>query len=153
MSCELGIWDTAGAERFDSLSSFYCRGAQGAACCFDLTQRSSFDEMERRWIRKVTEEAAETCQLVMLGTKADLVAEQPALRAVSNAEIMDLATKHGAEYFETSAKTGQGIDEAFFRLVEGHYEAQARAASDAAETVRLTAAYPRLSGEGCACYG
>ena len=31
--------DTAGQERFDSLSSFYCRGARAAIICFDLTDR------------------------------------------------------------------------------------------------------------------
>jgi GTPase SAR1 family protein len=39
-ACRPFSQDTAGQERFDSLSSFYCRGARAAIICFDLTDRS-----------------------------------------------------------------------------------------------------------------
>ena len=42
--------DTAGQERFDSLSSFYCRGARAAIICFDLTDRYAASQRPpRRW--------------------------------------------------------------------------------------------------------
>ena len=47
------LQDTAGQERFDSLSSFYCRGARAAIICFDLTDRASFESLSTKWIKKV----------------------------------------------------------------------------------------------------
>eukprot|EP00908_Phaeocystis_cordata_P008270 Transcript_18930.p2 GENE.Transcript_18930~~Transcript_18930.p2 ORF type:complete len:234 (-),score=41.77 Transcript_18930:1207-1908(-) len=85
-ACNLGIWDTAGQERFDSLSSFYCRGARAAIICFDLTDRSSFDSIQAKWIKKVADEAENGCHICLVGTKADLVQMQMATRAVSTQE-------------------------------------------------------------------
>ena len=47
------LQDTAGQERFDSLSSFYCSGARAAIICFDLTDRASFESLSTKWIKKV----------------------------------------------------------------------------------------------------
>ncbi len=33
-SCNLAIWDTAGEEKFDSLTNFYCRQARAALVCY-----------------------------------------------------------------------------------------------------------------------
>jgi len=116
--CNLGIWDTAGQERFDSLSSFYCRGARAAIICFDLTDRSSFECLQNKWIKKVTEEAEQGCHICLVGTKFDLIQSQPGLRAVRQEEVFALASKYSAHVFETSAKVGTGVGEIFERIVE-----------------------------------
>eukprot|EP00456_Euglypha_rotunda_P024900 TRINITY_DN2026_c0_g1_i20.p1 TRINITY_DN2026_c0_g1~~TRINITY_DN2026_c0_g1_i20.p1 ORF type:complete len:110 (-),score=17.83 TRINITY_DN2026_c0_g1_i20:11-340(-) len=36
-SVNLAIWDTAGEEKFDSLTNFYCRNARAALICYDIT--------------------------------------------------------------------------------------------------------------------
>ena len=46
----VGIWDTAGAERFESISKLYYRGAKAALVCFDLTNKSSFKKVDF-WVR------------------------------------------------------------------------------------------------------
>ena len=46
----LGIWDTAGAERFESLSRMYYNGAKAAVLCFDPCDRKSFDKL-KFWVR------------------------------------------------------------------------------------------------------
>ena len=43
----LAIWDTSGSERFDSLTSLYCRTARAAIICYDLTCRKSFESLDR----------------------------------------------------------------------------------------------------------
>jgi len=116
--CNLGIWDTAGQERFDSLSSFYCRGARAAIICFDLTDRTSFECLQNKWIKKVTEEAEAGCHICLVGTKFDLIQAQQNLRAVRQEEVQALAAKHSAHVFETSAKVGTGVGEIFERIVE-----------------------------------
>jgi Ras-related protein Rab-24 len=56
-SVTLGIWDTAGSERYESMSRIYYRGAKSAIVCFDLTDPSSFDRA-KFWVNelKQTEE-------------------------------------------------------------------------------------------------
>jgi GTPase SAR1 family protein len=42
----LGIWDTAGAEQFQSLSCLYYRASRAAVICFDPCSRSSFEKLQ-----------------------------------------------------------------------------------------------------------
>jgi len=127
--CNLGIWDTAGQERFDSLSSFYCRGARAAIICFDLTDRASFECLQQKWIRKVTEEAEVGCHICIVGTKLDLVMSGAASRAVKPEEVETLASKHRAHLFETSAKDGEGVTDIFKCIVQ-QYHNRATASDD-----------------------
>ncbi|KAK5117941.1 hypothetical protein LTR62_003985 [Meristemomyces frigidus] len=82
----LQIWDTAGQERFRSISRLYYRGAHAAILCYDVTSKKSFDDMGL-WL----EELKKNCGIEsgrgdliihIVGTKADIVAENPRLRQV-----------------------------------------------------------------------
>ena len=139
------IWDTAGQERFDSLSSFYCRGARAAIICYDLTDRSSFDCIQSKWIKKVVEEAEQGCHMCLVGTKVDLVNEQLAQRAVRKEEVDALAAKHKAHSFETSAKQGSGVGEIFQCIVEG-FQARVQAVDDGRRQGLATGATHKQGG-------
>eukprot|EP00735_Rhodelphis_limneticus_P001539 TRINITY_DN12170_c0_g1::TRINITY_DN12170_c0_g1_i1::g.26504::m.26504 TRINITY_DN12170_c0_g1::TRINITY_DN12170_c0_g1_i1::g.26504 ORF type:complete len:227 (+),score=18.18,sp/P31582/RAF2A_ARATH/38.42/7e-40,Ras/PF00071.17/1.3e-47,Miro/PF08477.8/1.5e-15,Arf/PF00025.16/7.4e-13,GTP_EFTU/PF00009.22/0.0073,Gtr1_RagA/PF04670.7/0.0016,MMR_HSR1/PF01926.18/0.013,SRPRB/PF09439.5/0.075 TRINITY_DN12170_c0_g1_i1:26-706(+) len=108
----LGIWDTAGEERFDSLANFYCRGAGGAIVCFDLTNRKSFDAL-LKWVNKIVEEADERCVVSIVGTKLDIVDADPSKRQVEASEAEEFAKANAASYFETSAKMNWNVEELF----------------------------------------
>jgi GTPase SAR1 family protein len=41
----LGVWDTAGSERYESMSRIYYRGAKAAIICYDVTNESSWDKV------------------------------------------------------------------------------------------------------------
>ena len=45
-SIKLAVWDTAGAEQFESLSRMYYHGSQAALCCFDASQHHSFEKLQ-----------------------------------------------------------------------------------------------------------
>lgn len=81
----LQIWDTAGQERFRSISRLYYRGANAAILCYDVTNRKSFEEMGG-WLRELRENCGwgdgEDMILHVVGTKSDVVAENPKLREV-----------------------------------------------------------------------
>jgi hypothetical protein len=47
----LGVWDTAGAERFESLSRMYYNGARAAILCFDACSAASFHKL-KFWVRR-----------------------------------------------------------------------------------------------------
>lgn len=42
----LGIWDTAGAERFEALSRMYYNGAKAAVLAFDPCNARSFEKLK-----------------------------------------------------------------------------------------------------------
>ena len=83
----LQIWDTAGQERFRSISKLYYRGADAAILCYDVSDRSSFEEMGR-WLAELREhtsgqdESGFPIVLHVVGTKTDLVAADPSRREV-----------------------------------------------------------------------
>lgn len=67
----LPLKDTAGEEKYASLSSFYCRGAQVAILAFDLTNQKSLDKLKELFI-PLLEDSAGSCLTVVVGTKVDL---------------------------------------------------------------------------------
>ena len=77
----LQIWDTAGQERFRSISRLYYRGANACILCYSITDEESFREMGR-WLTDLRKELGEQVVLHVVGTKADLVAQDPQRRAV-----------------------------------------------------------------------
>ncbi|KAH7401067.1 P-loop containing nucleoside triphosphate hydrolase protein [Phaeosphaeria sp. MPI-PUGE-AT-0046c] len=77
----LQIWDTAGQERFRSISKLYYRGANAAVLCYDITDPTSFEEMGR-WLKELKTNLGEDIILHVVGTKSDVVAEDPSKRKV-----------------------------------------------------------------------
>jgi small GTP-binding protein len=104
---ELQLWDTAGTEIFESITQAYYRHAVVGYFVFDLTKRESVDAIGK-WVPKFKERAEKKHVLVLIGNKADL--SQPSVR---ESEARSYARAHGMRYFTCSAKTGDGVVEAF----------------------------------------
>ncbi len=47
------IWDTAGAERYRTITSNYYRGSHAIIFVYDVTCRTSFDNIEKFWLEEV----------------------------------------------------------------------------------------------------
>lgn len=79
----LQIWDTAGQERFHSITRLYYRGANACLLCYDMTDENSFQEMAG-WLVELRENLEEDNPIVIhvVGTKADIVADDPGKRKV-----------------------------------------------------------------------
>ena len=109
------IWDTAGAERYRTITSNYYRGSHAIIFVYDVTERSSFDNVEKFWLKEVQQFFPNTSEIVMMlvGNKIDNVAA----RSVSESEGEELARKHGMMFIETSAKEKIGVNEAFEEVV------------------------------------
>ncbi|XP_005098103.1 ras-related protein Rab-24 isoform X2 [Aplysia californica] len=110
----IGIWDTAGSERYEAMSRIYYRGARAAIVCYDLTDKSSFDRA-RFWIGEL-QKHEENCQIYLCGTKYDLVEAEPALRKIDERETRALAIDVRGEVYETSSKTGKDIERIFRKI-------------------------------------
>ncbi|MFX1256430.1 MAG: GTP-binding protein [Promethearchaeota archaeon] len=104
------IWDLAGQSQFKRVRQSYVANAEAGILVFDVTRKETFENI-KLWhedILKVTEGIA----FILVGNKIDLENE----RVVSKAEGEELAQKLGLSYIETSAKTGENIEEAFRML-------------------------------------
>ncbi|KAK4152503.1 P-loop containing nucleoside triphosphate hydrolase protein [Chaetomidium leptoderma] len=77
----LQIWDTAGQERFRSISRLYYRGANACILCYSITDAQSFAEMGI-WLTELRRNLPPDIVLHVVGTKADMVARDPARREV-----------------------------------------------------------------------
>jgi small GTP-binding protein len=104
---QLQLWDTAGQEMFRSVTRGYYRGSAGALVLFDISNRDSFENVER-WLQDVKSVARADVVLILIGNKVDLEAN----RQVQSGEARDFAQRYGMKYFEVSAKTGVGVAEA-----------------------------------------
>jgi small GTP-binding protein len=115
-SYQLAIWDTAGEEKFDSLTNFYCRNAKAAIICYDITSPPTFQNLQR-WVDKISVEAEQNCAIVIVGNKLDLVEENPSLRRVDFGDAKRYAKTINAEAFEVCAASGKGVHEVFQKVV------------------------------------
>ena len=108
---KLKIWDTAGQERFRNITTQYYKGADGIVLIYDVTDDASYEKI-RDWMEQILSNTKrEDIGLVLLGNKCDM--EQ---RAVTEEQGNKMAEELKVSYFETSALTGQGINEAFNEL-------------------------------------
>ena len=110
------IWDTAGQERYASLAPLYYRGASAAAVVYDVSEPSSF-EKARYWTRELQKHGSNGIVLALVANKVDL---PESARAVTREEAEKLAAEEGMMLFETSAKTGDGIQECFERIAKAY---------------------------------
>lgn len=105
---KLQIWDTAGQETFRAVTRSYYRGAEGCLLVYDVSDRRSFTDLHI-WLDDLKQWAEEDVVIMVVGNKIDT----PETREVTRQEGQEWAEEHGLLYFETSAKTGEGIEQAF----------------------------------------
>ncbi|EYB82963.1 hypothetical protein Y032_0346g3146 [Ancylostoma ceylanicum] len=103
--------DTAGQERFRTITTAYYRGAMGIMLVYDITNEKSFDNI-KNWIRNIEEHASQDVERMIIGNKCD--AEDK--RQVSRERGQQLAIEYGTKFMETSAKANLNVEEAFFSL-------------------------------------
>jgi len=110
---KLQIWDTAGQEKYRTITSAYYRSAQGILLCYDCTDEKSFNNVVN-WVRNIDEHANSNVNKVLVGNKCDM----PDKRVISTEKGRALAQKYGIKFFETSARNNQGVSEAFMALAK-----------------------------------
>ena len=100
---KLQIWDTAGHERFRTITNSYYRGTDAVILVFDLTRENTFEEVEY-WLKEITENAADNIIIHLVGNKNDLP------KKVKKESIAKLVLNSQIPYIETSAKNNFNLD-------------------------------------------
>ena len=116
------IWDLAGQQRFSAVREVYYRGTSGCLLVFDISRRSSFEYIPS-WIAELLKNNSNrVVPIVLIGNKSDLraTAKDPIMREQSEEYARSLSAWSGftVPYIETSAKTGENVDEAFKTLLK-----------------------------------
>jgi len=111
---KLQLWDLAGQKHFSFVRPPFYRGATGCVYVFDLTRRSSFQNL-MEWKAEVEKVMGDSKPCVLVGNKIDLANEGS--REVSEKDGEALKNElHAFEYIETSAKQGISIEPVFTQM-------------------------------------
>ncbi|KAF3692754.1 Ras-related protein Rab-4B [Channa argus] len=107
---KLQIWDTAGQERFRSVTRSYYRGAAGALLVYDITSRETYNALTN-WLTDARTLASPNIVIILCGNKKDLDAD----REVTFLEASRFAQENELMFLETSALTGENVEEGFLK--------------------------------------
>jgi len=107
------VWDTAGQEKYRSMMRSYYRGSAAVLLIYDITDRSSFDDLQS-WVSELKEHLGPQITVQLIGNKCDLSSN----RVIRYEEGERFAKTHGFMFAEASAKTSRGIDKAFNKITD-----------------------------------
>jgi len=107
---KLQLWDTAGQDRFRSITNTLFRGTDGILMIYDITHPESFTHIQY-WISQIDTFAPRTVRKMLVGNKCDMTGRQ-----VMAKQAKELADELNIEFMETSAKSATGLDDVFIKL-------------------------------------
>lgn len=122
VSVKLQIWDLAGQQHYSKIRSNYYIGTHGAFIVYDVSRRSSFDNISN-WIEELQKNVNQKVPIVIIANKIDLrngLSNQNFIHPDEGDRIVEsIKSKFGSpvKYIETSAKSGEGVAEAFTTLI------------------------------------
>jgi len=120
-SVRMQLWDLAGQCTFHNIIRVYYRGAHVILFVYDVTDERSFEHV-RHWLDRIQSAWSNDYSPVMMlvGNKTDRGCERVVAREVGEA----FARRHDMMFCETSAKTGEGVEDAFlvpaYAFVKSH---------------------------------
>mmetsp|Transcript_57962 Transcript_57962/g.164696 ORF Transcript_57962/g.164696 Transcript_57962/m.164696 type:complete len:206 (+) Transcript_57962:88-705(+) len=141
----LQVWDTAGQERFRTITPAYYRAAMGVVITYDITDQNTFDHVEY-WVQQLDQHGSDEVQRILVGNKSDLAD----LRKVSREDGAALASKYKMAFFETSAKSGENVDDAFLKIADEVVEQRYANAAPSVQP-RTTLELKASKKKSCAC--
>lgn len=146
----MGLWDTCGQEKFQSLCRIYYQGASAAIVCYDLTNGESFTKAQH-WIDELHKLNTEDCAIYLIGTKYDLI-ENGSARGISPTKLKQFAEGTRAKTMETSSKTGYNIDELFSTIANDFKSSRKRKTKDGeANSFKLSSEDEISRRKMCSC--
>ena len=118
INIKIKIFDTAGQERFKSMSANVIKNVEGLILTYSIASKESFNNLDN-WLNQLNNVSdISKTPIILVGNKSDL----KDLREVDYEEGEDYAKEHDFHFFETSAKTGENVKEAFDYIFELLYK-------------------------------
>ncbi|MFX1485496.1 MAG: Rab family GTPase [Promethearchaeota archaeon] len=108
----LVIWDLGGQHKYRVLRKHYLEGSRGSILVYDITNKNSFDHIDR-WFNDVFRHCGRV-PCILVGNKADMESK----RVIASRDGEELADKLGIKFIETSAKSGLNVSEAFNSIAQ-----------------------------------
>ncbi|KAI3631674.1 hypothetical protein MIR68_010147 [Amoeboaphelidium protococcarum] len=151
----LQIWDTAGQERFQSLGVAFYRGADCCILVYDVNNAKSFETLDSwrdEFLVQASPRDPATFPFLLLGNKVDVEEDK---RAVTGKRAQAWCSAKGGDnplpYYETSAKDGLNVEDAFVTIARNALarEADVELYSDFPEPIRLQDGNQSRSGGCC----
>ena len=115
-SLRFDIWDTAGQEKYRSLTKFFYKDAAIAILVYDITRRDSFEEVRKYWYEQLKTCGEKNIVIGLAGNRCDMFDKE----AVTEEEARSFANEIGAQFQLTSAFKNLGIED-LFRMVGCKY--------------------------------
>ena len=100
------LWDTAGQEKYRALTKIFYKNADCVVLGYDITSKSSFEEIKYYWISDIKSECNPKL-MYLIGCKTDLYEYQ----TVSSEKAKEFAEQNNLRFFEVSNKYKNGINE------------------------------------------
>ena len=118
----LQLWDTAGSERYHSISSGFYRNSESCILVFDLTSVESFQNIElwrKEFIENLNPPEGDKYPFVLFGNKNDITEDIK----VKDEEIQKYCKEHNdMPYFSVSAKNNDNVEEGFTKVGDLAFE-------------------------------
>ena len=108
------IWDTAGQEKYRSLTTMFYKDANAAVMVYDVTRAESFEELKNYWAKQIKENSPINIILVIAANKSDLIEQEQ----VDEGEARNFAKELSAIFISTSAKSSEGINSLFEEIAK-----------------------------------
>ena len=122
---KLQIWDTAGHEKFRTITTSYYKSAHAIIILYDITQKASFDHI-RNWITEIDKFGKQGVLKVIVGNKLDMENN----RKITKEAAENLALKYGIKLWEVSAKDNTNIEEMFLDTIKTLLEKNSKIISE-----------------------
>lgn len=140
------IWDTAGQEKFRSITTVYYRGAKGVIIAYDITNRRSFENISA-WMTGFRRWSDSDAIGVLIGNKCDMEYD----RVVSKQEGQKLAKKHNLFFSETSAKDSINVEQTFMKLINTIVDKELKGGKDSNGNITPLPPSPVKPKRKCGC--
>ena len=109
---KVDFYDTAGQERYRSISVNSIKSAEGIILMYDITKQKTYDDITE-WMENVKQIKGTDFPMILIGNKSDLENQ----RIVSKEEGEELALKFNLKFFEISNKDGNTVKEAALEII------------------------------------
>ena len=107
----LEIWDTAGSEKFKSITKGFYNNSTCAIVVYDITDKKSFTSISN-WIDDAKNYSNKKVDIIIVGNKNDLKDQ----RVISKEDGQEMSIKYEAKFYECSALTGENVENIFFDI-------------------------------------